>query len=117
MTVSSRDAASVILAELGFFPQFLYEKYRTEYQRDGSRGIVLLDETPIGTFFEIEGAPRSIDALAKALGFCRSDYITASYGRLYRDYCELQNVASRDMVFNRRKNSRGVSYYTEKKLP
>jgi adenylate cyclase class 2 len=116
VTVSSKDAAVRILEGLGLSPQFFYEKYRTEYRKERSHGVVVLDETPIGTFFEIEGNPRSIDAAAKALGFSRDDYLTASYGSLYRTYCKEQKVPPGEMVFSDRRPMRRVRSNTGKKL-
>ena len=58
-----------ILRALGFEPTFRYEKYRAEWS-DGT-GHVVLDETPIGNFGEIEGPPRWIDRTARLLEFVR----------------------------------------------
>src|ERR1022692_2409206 len=66
-----------ILRVLGFEPMFRYEKYRAEWS-DGT-GHVVLDETPIGNFGEIEGPSRWIDRTACSLGIPRSDYITQTY--------------------------------------
>ena len=54
-------------AALGYSPTFRYEKFRAEWT-DG-KGKVVVDETPIGNFCEIEGPPRWIDATAKKLEF------------------------------------------------
>ena len=51
-----------ILLALGYGPSFRYEKFRAEWG-DG-KGRVVLDQTPIGNFGEIEGPPRWIDATA-----------------------------------------------------
>jgi adenylate cyclase, class 2 len=111
-TVSSREAAFIILEGLGYSPQFVYEKYRTEYHGGPSLAAVLLDETPMGAFFEIEGNPGSIDAAARALGFSRKDYITASYSRLFGNYSQLRKIAPGNMVFTnqgrRRAGLRGL---------
>ncbi|HEX8985521.1 MAG TPA: class IV adenylate cyclase [Bryobacteraceae bacterium] len=72
-----------ILARLGYSPTFRYEKYRTEYARERSTGRVMLDETPVGVFLELEGSPGWIDRTARALGFSESDYITDSYASLH----------------------------------
>jgi len=84
--VSNLDTMNQILARLDFTPGFRYEKYRTEYQRVGEAGVAALDETPIGVYLELEGAPDWIDTQARRLGFAESDYITASYYGLYVDY-------------------------------
>jgi hypothetical protein len=64
----------------------------TEYFQPGTHGIVTLDETPIGCFLEIEGAPRWIDLTARRLGFQKFDYITASYGRLYQEFSKARGA-------------------------
>lgn len=96
------EAFAEILECLGYQPAFRYEKYRTEYvehSRTGLRpvgaGRAMLDETPVGTFLELEGPPRWIDHTARRLGFSEADYITASYAELHRDSAP----ARRDMLF------------------
>lgn len=89
----------IIFVRLGFACKFRYEKYRTEFERAGEAGVVTLDETPIGNFFEIEGEPDWIDRVAGELGFGKDEFITASYGTLYRDWCREHKQEPRDMVF------------------
>ncbi len=107
LEVAVTDAAAFeqILNRLGLEPVFRYEKYRTEYQQPGGQGTATLDETPIGDFLELEGPPAWIDASAVALGFLPSQYLTASYGQLYLDYCRENNVAYPDMVVGLSKSS------------
>ena len=93
-------AAAKILEAVGFRPVFRYEKYRTEFDRSDSEGSVVLDETPIGAFMELEGDPHWIDSVAAELGFTESEYLTASYGKLYTDYCRAANKTPGDMVFS-----------------
>ena len=88
----------IILERLGFGMVFRYEKRRTEYRGPGS-GLIMLDETPIGVFLELEGPPGWIDRTARHLGFSRRDYLTASYGRLYTDWCARQGRKPGDMLF------------------
>lgn len=88
-----------ILTNVGYHPVFRYEKFRTEYARSSNGGKVLLDETPIGNFLEIEGSPRWIDQTARSLGFSHADYITRSYGYLYMSYCRERRAAPKDMLF------------------
>src|SRR5580692_1359468 len=75
-----------ILRALGFVPTFRYEKFRAEWT-DG-KGHVVIDETPIGNFGEIEGPSRWIDATAKALGISRDQYITQTYAGLFFEWKE-----------------------------
>ena len=49
---------------LGFRVWFRYEKYREEFALDDV--IIAIDETPVGTFVEIEGSERGVDACAAA---------------------------------------------------
>ena len=102
-TIGTPDAMRRVLTELDLAPVFRYEKYRTEYAREKSSGVITLDETPIGTFLEIEGSPRWIDRTARQLGFGHDDYITASYGVLYLEYCRELGVKPSNMVFRRKR--------------
>jgi adenylate cyclase class 2 len=97
--VADPEALETIFARLGLQPTFRYEKIRTEYERPRLRGIVTVDETPVGDFLEIEGAPKWIDATARELGFTRADYITSSYGQLYIQYCRDQGIKPAQMIF------------------
>jgi adenylate cyclase, class 2 len=89
-----------IFNEIGYHPIFRYEKFRTEYAKPPSTGKVLVDETPIGNYLEIEGSPRWIDRTARLLGFSTADYITRSYGYLYLAYCRERRSSPRDMLFS-----------------
>jgi len=99
VAVQDGEALRLLLERLGFRVVFRYEKYRTEYHRPGEDGVVTIDETPIGNFLEIEGAPEWIDRTAAELGFHTGDYITASYGRLFLEYAMRQSKPPAHMVF------------------
>lgn len=86
-----------ILAALGFAPSFRYEKFRIEWS-DGT-GHVVLDETPIGNYGEIEGPPRWIDRTARALGITPSQYITDSYAQLFADWKTRTGSPAEEMTF------------------
>jgi adenylate cyclase class 2 len=75
------DALEAILRGAGFTRVFRYQKYRETYRRGGVE--IVVDETPIGTFLEIEGPPPEIHATATALGMGPRDYITDSYAGLF----------------------------------
>jgi adenylate cyclase class 2 len=76
------SALRAILNRLGFVPVFRYQKYREAFAWQGQE--IVVDETPIGVFLEIEGDPAGIRAAATALGFGPSDYLTDSYAALFR---------------------------------
>jgi adenylate cyclase class 2 len=86
-----------ILMALGFTPSFRYEKFRSEWT-DG-KGKVVLDETPIGIFGEIEGKSRWIDQTARLLGISNSDYITQSYAELFFNWKKKSRSPAEEMTF------------------
>jgi adenylate cyclase class 2 len=86
-----------ILRALQFQPIFRYEKYRAEWS-DGT-GHVVLDETPIGNFGEIEGPPRWIDRTARALEISRDAYVTETYTLLFFDWKRRTHSKAEDMTF------------------
>jgi adenylate cyclase, class 2 len=98
-TASDLNACLALFGGLGFHEVFRYEKYRTEFQRDHEKGIATIDETPIGVYMELEGPPRWVDRTAKALGFTSDQYILASYGQLYLDWCQTGRRKPKDMRF------------------
>jgi adenylate cyclase, class 2 len=98
--VEDGQALIGILEAAGFKPSFAYEKFRSEWTagsmassgaksgRDNgeaspAQGHVVVDETPIGDFGEIEGPPQWIDEVARRLGISTDQYITASYAELF----------------------------------
>jgi len=106
------EAIRLIFHALGLVPVFRYQKYRTNYVdksakkkvKTGKRAAkprfeISLDETPIGTFIELEGSRAAIDRAAKALGFSDKDYSTKSYGALYLEKCKEDSVEPGEMVF------------------
>jgi adenylate cyclase class 2 len=98
-TVSDFHTMVAIADRLGLQPMFRYQKYRTEYREDGRSGTATLDETPIGVYMELEGSPAWIDRTARRLGFREQDYITATYGELYLEWCRAHRARPAHMVF------------------
>lgn len=98
-TTFEYDQIRQIFIKLQFTPQFTYEKYRTEFSNSSDPGVVMLDETPIGIFLELEGNSGFIDATAALLGYSKADYLTLSYGQLYMDYCKSRNLTPGHMRF------------------
>lgn len=95
--VENGQQMDAILRALGFKPTFRYEKYRAEWS-DGT-GHVVLDETPIGNFGEIEGPPRWIDRTARALGIGRADYITETYAPMFFAWKRRTGSPATEMTF------------------
>jgi len=87
-----------IFEALGFHVWFRYEKYRQEFAKDDV--IVAIDETPIGTFVELEGGEHGIVSAARALGRGQADYLTDSYRGLFLQYCHERGVTATDMLFH-----------------
>ena len=97
-------ALAAIFHQLGFEPVFRYEKFRTEWSCstptiDGplftgpvhpselfpanSSFHLVLDETPIGDYAELEGPPAWIDRTLAQLGVDPATCLTDSYGSLF----------------------------------
>jgi adenylate cyclase, class 2 len=96
--VADGRTMDAILRALGYAPSFRYEKLRAEWT-DG-KGKVVVDETPIGSFCEIEGRPRWIEATAKNLGVNREEYITKNYATLFFDWKQQTGSAAKEMTFS-----------------
>jgi adenylate cyclase class 2 len=95
--VENGPQMDAILRALGFTPTFRYEKYRAEWS-DGA-GHVVLDETPIGNFGEIEGPSRWIDRTAGALGISPGDYITQTYAPMFFEWKRRTKSSATEMTF------------------
>lgn len=91
------EAAARIFESLGFQPSFRYEKFRSEWS--DSTGHVVLDETPIGAYGEIEGPPKWIDATARLLHIAPSQYITLSYAELFAAWKRKTKSKAEEMTF------------------
>jgi adenylate cyclase, class 2 len=95
--ISDGKKMDAILRALGFEPSFHYEKFRAEW--DDGKGHVVVDETPIGNFGEIEGPSRWIDATARRLGIRRLDYITENYAGLFHEWKQRTGSPAKEMTF------------------
>jgi len=94
-----------IFEGLGMRGWFRYEKYRTTYQlpatKSWARGLLIeVDETPIGTFVELEGPPAAIDRAATELGYSKRDYILTNYLALYAEDCRRKGQQPQNMLFS-----------------
>ena len=89
-----------MLGQLGFHVWFRYQKYREEFALDDV--IVAVDETPVGTFVEIEGGADAIAAMTDALGRTPADYLLDSYRGLFLMLREECGLGGPDMLFDER---------------
>lgn len=95
--VADGPQMDAILHALGFAPTFRYEKFRAEWS-DGT-GHVVVDETPIGNFGEIEGTARWIDCTARSLHISQEEYITLTYAGLFFAWKEQTGSPAEEMTF------------------
>ena len=100
-----------IFEGLGLRGWFRYEKYRTTYVLPGrqawAKGLLIeVDETPIGTYVELEGPAAAIDRAAKELGYSAKDYVLKNYLVLYVEECKRKGEQPKDMLFGGGKKGR-----------
>lgn len=96
-SVEDGKSLMAILECAGFISIFRYEKFRSEWT-DG-RGHLLIDETPIGAFCELEGPGDWIDAIAARLQVRSDEYITDSYATLFLKWKRRTRSKARYMCF------------------
>jgi adenylate cyclase class 2 len=106
--VADASVLAKIFEGLGMRGWFRYEKYRTTLRLPArtswAKGLLIeLDETPIGTFVELEGPPAAIDRAAQELGYSRRDYVLRSYLALYVEDCRRRGREPEDMLFAAKK--------------
>ena len=93
-----------IFEGLGMRGWFRYEKYRSTYKLPATKSwardlLIEVDETPIGTFVELEGPPAAIDRAATELGYSKRDYILTNYLALYAEDCRRKGQQPQNMLF------------------
>lgn len=95
--VESFELAIQLFDTLGYKPVFRYQKYREVWRvRDTE---VVLDRTPIGDYFEIEGPLETIRIVAEELGMSMDAGIRQSYADLYRQHRRTRADLPENMVF------------------
>jgi adenylate cyclase class 2 len=102
-TVSDPRALAEIFAQIGYQPVFIYEKYRTEFSifdaATNSTPHLVLDETPIGTYAELEGPTDWIDRTIAELNINLATCMTDSYGKLLLDWKQRTGSAAEHLTF------------------
>jgi adenylate cyclase class 2 len=96
--VADAEILQRVFEHLGLRAWFRYQKFREEYTLEGI--VIAIDETPIGTFVELEGTEAGITAAAAAMGRTTADYILDSYCGLFLRYREALGFRGPDMVFD-----------------
>jgi len=95
------DRMFQLFERLGFRRSFRYQKYRTGYLLivEGHELKVVLDETPMGDFIEIEGDESTVALVFKAAGFSAGEIVRESYPELQASRCRKRGVPLEDLVF------------------
>ena len=119
--VDDGPALGAIFERLGYAPVFRYEKFRTEWSQTTTTiegplfaGVpeslefpapnpichLVLDETPIGDYVELEGPPAWIDKTLARLGVDQASCLTESYGRLFLAWKTRTGSAADNLTFD-----------------
>jgi adenylate cyclase, class 2 len=118
--IDDGPALASLFEQLGYVAVFRYEKYRTEWSHTPSpieRAMVsaasppsdvplnptfhlVIDETPIGNYAELEGPPAWIDATIMALGIDPATCLTDSYGRLFLTWKQRTGSSVENLTFD-----------------
>jgi len=91
------EALAEVFTRLGYGPVFRYEKFRAEWDCEG--GHLVLDETPIGVWAELEGAPAWIDTMLARLNIPEDSCSTESYGALFLKWKEETGSPAENLTF------------------
>jgi adenylate cyclase class 2 len=116
--IEDGSALAAIFHQMGYEPVFRYEKFRTQWSLatptiDGplftdpahsaelpiGRHLVL-DETPIGNYAELEGPPAWIDDTLNQLDVDPATCLTDSYGRLFLDWKQRTGSLAEHLTFD-----------------
>jgi len=96
--VEDGEALGEIFVQLGYTPVFRYEKFRTEWETP--EGHLVLDETPIGMWAELEGPPAWIDDMLMRLEVSAESCSTQSYGKLFTEWKERVGSPAENLTFD-----------------
>lgn len=95
--VESFELAIQLFDSLGFKSVFRYQKFREVWRvRDVE---VVIDRTPIGEYFEIEGPVETIRTIASELGMPMEQALRQTYADLYRQARRTRADLPEHMVF------------------
>lgn len=100
--VADGSALVEIFHRMGYEPVFTYEKYRSEWAcplEAGGVAHLVLDETPIGNYAELEGPTEWIDRTLALLNVNAGTCMTDSYGKLFLDWKQLTGSPAENLTF------------------
>jgi adenylate cyclase, class 2 len=100
--IEDPESAVAVFARLGYRKWFRYQKYRTVYRAtlpDESKLHVMFDETPLGSFVELEGAEEIIARAVGLLGVTPEEYVLESYLAIQAEACRREGILLEDMIF------------------
>ena len=95
--VESFERAIQLFDALGYKPVFRYQKFREVWRIKEVE--VVLDRTPIGDYFEIEGPMDVIRGIASDLGMNMDQAIRQTYADLYRVARRTRPDLGENMIF------------------
>ncbi|HXB62641.1 MAG TPA: class IV adenylate cyclase [Acidobacteriaceae bacterium] len=98
--IADGEALAQVFVTLGYQPVFRYEKFRSEWSDPATGHHLVLDETPIGIYAELEGDPAWIDAMLAALEVPAGHRTTESYGKLFLNWKELTQSPAENLTFD-----------------
>lgn len=102
--VAEGPALEEIFRQLGYLPAFVYDKFRTEWSQSvgpdpAITAHLVIDETPIGNYAELEGPPAWIDETLAKLGVDPATCLTDSYGKLFLDWKQRTASPAENLTF------------------
>jgi adenylate cyclase class 2 len=98
-------ALASIFEQLGYHPVFIYEKFRSEWSYPLPSGSasptahLVIDETAIGTWAELEGPTSWIDQSLAVLAIDPLICLTDSYGKLFLDWKQSTGSSAQHLTF------------------
>ncbi|MCU1223130.1 MAG: adenylate cyclase [Edaphobacter sp.] len=98
--IADGPALAAIFEQLGYAPAFVYEKFRTEWSHTIEQSAhLVIDETPIGNYAELEGPTDWIDRTLAELNIDPSTCLTDSYGKLFLDWKQRTGSPADNLTF------------------
>lgn len=102
--VAEGTALAEIFQQLGYLPVFVYDKFRTEWSQTIDPGTnvtahLVIDETPIGNYAELEGPTDWIDRTLATLNIEPATCLTDSYGKLFLDWKQRTGSSAENLTY------------------